>query len=124
MATKNAYNRAIVKQNIAHMEQMTDWAFQQFPYYSYPVKLVVFPELCSPGFPFNTVKEALASEVPETVPGETTDRLGEKAKQYGTRICPGSVMEHDPEWPGAVFNCASLIDPNGKVVLKYRKVNS
>ncbi|MEW5975932.1 MAG: carbon-nitrogen hydrolase family protein [Acidobacteriota bacterium] len=56
--------------------------------------------------------------VAEPVPGPVTDRLGEKARQHRMYIVAG-VYERDGP---AVYNTAVLIDRQGKVAGKYRKV--
>jgi len=58
------------------------------------------------------------SDVAEAVPGPTTRRLGELARQRKTWIVAG-VYERDGE---AVYNTAVLIDRNGRFAGKYRKV--
>jgi predicted amidohydrolase len=54
----------------------------------------------------------------ETVPGPTTEQLGEKARQYGMYIVAG-LYEREGT---AVYNTAVLIDRQGNVAGKYRKV--
>jgi predicted amidohydrolase len=56
------------------------------------------------------------------VPGEETDKLAEKAVELDAYI-NGVVLEYDPEWgEDLVFNTSFILDPNGKVILKYRKM--
>jgi predicted amidohydrolase len=54
----------------------------------------------------------------EPVPGPTTRRLGEKAREHHTYIVAG-IMEREDK---AVYNTSVLIDRNGRLVGKYRKV--
>jgi beta-ureidopropionase len=56
------------------------------------------------------------------IPGEETERLAQKARQYRCYIFAASY-EVDPEWPGRYFNCGFIIDPQGDVALKYRKID-
>ncbi len=87
-----------------------------------PVKLVVFPEFAHAAPVFPTVAELLRTlSVP--VPNEHTERLTEKAREHGVYIQSGSMLEEDPQWPGAVFNTTCLIGPGG-ILNKYRKVNT
>jgi len=58
------------------------------------------------------------ADVAETVPGPTTEKLGQKAAQYGMYIAAG-LYEREGH---AVYNTAVLIDRKGKVAGKYRKV--
>ena len=54
----------------------------------------------------------------ETIPGETTERIGELAKRYGaTAICP----LFEKEMPGVYYNSAAVIGPDGALLGKYRK---
>lgn len=58
-------------------------------------------------------------EVAEPIPGPTTARLGEVARQYGCYLVAG-LYEQD----GNVFyNTAVLLDRQGKLVGKYRKTH-
>jgi predicted amidohydrolase len=50
-----------------------------------------------------------------TIPGEETDRLGEKAKQHNLYIA-GDMYTKEEEWPNHHFHTSFLIGPNGKVI--------
>ncbi|MBK8503747.1 MAG: carbon-nitrogen hydrolase family protein [Saprospiraceae bacterium] len=54
----------------------------------------------------------------ESIPGPTTDYLGQIAKESGMYIVAG-ILERDGK---AVFNTAILLDRDGQVAGKYRKV--
>jgi predicted amidohydrolase len=56
--------------------------------------------------------------VAESVPGPTTERLGEKARQHRMYVVAG-LYEREGN---AVYNTSVLIDREGKLVGKYRKV--
>ncbi len=58
------------------------------------------------------------SEVAEQIPGTVTSMLGEVAKKYGMYII-GAMGELDGH---AIYNTAVLIDRDGRVAGKYRKV--
>jgi predicted amidohydrolase len=90
-----------------------------------PVKLVVFPEnILRHEFndrdPNVTQEEKVESAV--TIPGPETDKIAEKARKYKTYVS-ASIHEKDPEYPEYFFNTAFIIDPIGKIILKYRKIN-
>jgi len=90
-----------------------------------PIRLVVFPEnILRHEFndrdPKVTQTEKVESAV--TIPGPETDKLAEKARQYKTYIS-GSIHEKDNEYPGYFFNTAFIMNPIGKIILKYRKIN-
>lgn len=54
------------------------------------------------------------------IPGEETDAIGKKAKQYGCYIVFGSYAT-DPDWPNHVLSITTIIGPDGKVVDKHWK---
>lgn len=58
------------------------------------------------------------AEVAETIPGPTTARLGELARKRSSYIAAG-IYEREGT---AIYNTAVLIDRNGNVEGKYRKV--
>jgi predicted amidohydrolase len=87
------------------------------------VRLVCFPEFSIGGLYNNqtTVQEVKRYQA-ITIPGPETDALAEKAKKYNTYIAACN-HENDPAWPDNFFNTAFIINPEGKVILKYRKMN-
>jgi len=90
-----------------------------------PVKLVLFPEnILRHEFdeddPSQTQRDRVASAVP--IPGPETDELAEKARQYSTYVS-ASIHERDPEYPDHFFNAAFIMNPKGRIILKYRKIN-
>ncbi|HWU40754.1 MAG TPA: nitrilase-related carbon-nitrogen hydrolase, partial [Candidatus Acidoferrum sp.] len=58
------------------------------------------------------------------IPGEETHQLAERARAHGIYIF-GAAFEMDEDWgPQLFFNTAFLINPEGKIILKYRKNHS
>jgi predicted amidohydrolase len=86
-----------------------------------PVRLVVFPEFAHAAPIYAGVGDLLRHLSVE-IPNEHTDRLVAKAREHDVYIQSGTFLEHDPRWPGAVFNTSCLVGPAG-ILLKYRKVN-
>jgi predicted amidohydrolase len=90
-------------------------------------KLVVFPEFFLTGAPegfgksFRTLKGY--QDICIEIPGEYTDVLAKKAAQYGIYIV-GNSYERDESLPGRVLNTDYIIDPRGRIALKYRKLNA
>lgn len=81
-------------------------------------ELIVFPELANTGYiePFTNKEFALKLyEQSETVPGPTTELLGEVARTQRTWIVVGLSRLH-PTIPQVLFNSAVLIGPDGAVV--------
>jgi predicted amidohydrolase len=80
-------------------------------------KLIVLPEVWT-GLGYST--PTAYKEIAEPIPGPTTDKLGALAKRYGCHIV-GSTYESVAG--GTMYNTASLIGPDGKVMGLYRKTH-
>jgi len=89
-----------------------------------PVKLVCFPEFSIGGlYTTTTSNDDVKQWEAISIPGPETDRLAEKAKQYNIYIAAVN-HENDPDYPDYFFNTAFIINPKGKIILKYRKLNT
>jgi len=109
-----------VKKNIEHMGEMLDWGVKLFDELV-PPKLAALPE-GSLGQRPRDVRDPEKSHI-ITIPGEETDLFGELAKKYELYIV-ANASEKDPKYEKvSYFNCAFVINPKGRVILKYRKVN-
>jgi predicted amidohydrolase len=58
----------------------------------------------------------------ESIPGPTTERLMERAAHHAMFIIAGSIFEVSPQ-PGKLYNTSVLINPDGRIVAKYRKIH-
>jgi len=76
--------------------------------------LACFPETCLFGW-LNPAAHRLA----DPVPGTTSERLGELARRHGLMFAIGLAERED----GRLFDSALLIDRDGRVLLRHRKVN-
>jgi len=90
-----------------------------------PVRLTVLPEnILRHEFdtqdPDQTQADRVATAV--AIPGPETDKLGEMAKKYKTYIS-ASIHERDLEHPDYFFNTAFIMNPKGRIILKFRKIN-
>ncbi len=85
--------------------------------------LLLFPEFSLTGFPLTETAEQWIEKACTEIPGPFTQRLQSRARQHGIYI-GANAYERDPEWPGRYFNCSFLIDPQGDVILKYRRINT
>jgi len=87
------------------------------------VKLVVLPEYVLTGFPIaETVphwaaKAALDTDGPEYV------ALAETAQAASVHLA-GNAYERDPHFPGVYFQTSFLIGPDGRTLLRYRRLIS
>lgn len=58
--------------------------------------------------------------IDDTVPGNTTDRLGELAKKYSTYILCGTMVEREND---KYYNTCVVLDSNGEIAGKARKIH-
>ncbi len=92
--------------NLAGMAQRLDVLMHRYPW----VQMVVFSELCVLG-PLRGNAEPL--------PGPTENAFREMAARHGIWLVPGSMFELEGD---RVYNTAAVIDPDGQVVGRYRKM--
>ena len=57
------------------------------------------------------------------IPGEETEAIGKKAKEYGCYIVFGSYAK-DADWPNHVLSLTTIIGPDGTVVDKHWKARN
>jgi predicted amidohydrolase len=132
---KLAFEKSDVKVNLEHALQLLDSVQVYGPVgkaardeYA-PIKLICFPEYFLQGELFfhksgfgPSVRELNKKGVHVQVPGEETDKLAQKAIELEAYI-NGVALEYDLDWgDDLVFNTSFILDPNGKVILKYRKI--
>ena len=107
----------IIDENLDRIFELLDWTALRLG----DVKLAVFSEYSIIGqYRPRSVDEWLA--LAETIPGDVTDQIGRKAKERGCYIV-GNLYERDDDWPGRLFNTSFIVDPDGQIILKYRKNN-
>jgi len=88
-----------------------------------PMKLVVFPEFFLQGWTGQATLDEYRREILIRIPGEETRLLAEACADHQIFLC-GGALEHDPDWDDRFFNTAFVIDPQGDMILKYRKFNT
>lgn len=93
-------------ENVSAMRHRLDLLMGRFPW----VQMVMFSELA----PLGPLPENAAA-----LPNRTEEAFQEMAARHGIWLLPGSVFERVDE---AVYNTASVIDPQGQVVGRYRKM--
>lgn len=95
-----------VQENVTHMGSRLDVLMSVYPW----VQMVVFSELA----PFGP----LISKA-QPIPNPTEALFQEWARKYGIWLLPGSMFETVGD---KVYNTATVIDPNGAIVGRYRKM--
>lgn len=106
-----------LKDNLAHMLKAIDKVF----HWNAPSDIVQFHEFPITGFDIWTREECLKLSI--EVPGEQTEAIGKKAKQYGCYIAFGSYAV-DPDWPGHVLSLTTIVGPDGEVADKHWKARN
>lgn len=57
------------------------------------------------------------------IPGEETEEVAKKARQYGSYIVFGSYVR-DPDWPNHLLSITTIIGPDGSIVDKHWKARN
>ena len=92
--------------------------------------LIAFPEVFIAGYPYWNRLENVFKTTPfftellknaVTVPGPTTDRLCRAAKDHQVYLVMG-VNERPTNTLGTLYNTNLVIDPEGEIILKHRKL--
>ena len=96
-----------VNENVTAMEHRLDILMARFPW----VQMVLFSELA----PFGPL-----TRFAEPIPGTTEERFQAVAKRHGVWLIPGSMFEKTPD--DKIYNTTSVINPQGDVVARYRKI--
>ena len=110
---------AIIKENIDHALGLIDATTQS----AEPPALVVLPEFALQGPPHGLPAADWIEKACCPIPGAITEPLQGLARRRQIYI-GAHQFESDPEWPGRYFNTSFLIDPDGDVILRYRRVNT
>lgn len=95
-----------VASNVEMMKLKIDITMNLYPW----IEMIVFSELCAFG---------PLSHAAQPIPNNFEAEMQAKAKQYGIWLLPGSIFE---KTDGKIYNTASVINPQGEVVTRYRKM--
>src|SRR5712692_5688044 len=63
------------------------------------------------------------ADAAQTIPGPAIERLQEKARKHKMIVHGGSIIERHPEVVGKFYNTSVLIDRDGEIVARYRKIH-
>jgi len=103
--------------NLGHMLEQIDNAF----HFGAGADILFFHEFPITGFNAWTRKEIL--QVAVEIPGEESEAISEKAKQYGCYVVFGSYAR-DAGWPNHVLSITTIIGPDGSIVDKHWKARN
>ena len=93
--------------NVELMKTKIELAMTIYPW----VQMIVFSELAAYGPLTHHAQE---------LPGPFEEVMREMARKHSIWLLPGSVFEKGED--GKIHNTASVIDPDGNVVARYRKM--
>jgi len=88
-----------------------------------PVRLAVLPEYLLTSYPGRISIPDFAAKAALEVDGPEYEALGRIAVTQKLFLA-GNAYELDRHFPGLYFQTSFVIDPTGKVVLRYRRLNS
>jgi len=114
--------RQDIKKNLDRYVELIDYTAGY--YWEWTCRLIAFPEYFLQGVTTPGKGEKKRSnflDVGIEVPGEETEVLAKKAKEYNLYIAGAGVVELDCNFPGHWFNTGIIIGPKGDIILKYRK---
>jgi predicted amidohydrolase len=95
-----------IASNVEMMKLKLNITMSLYPW----VEMVVFSELCAYG-PLTHTAEA--------IPGNFEQEMQAMAKKHGIWLLPGSIFEKSE---GHIYNTATVINPQGEIVTRYRKM--
>lgn len=87
------------------------------------LRLVVLPEACLTGPAIGDPVEDWTKKAAIDVDGPEYDRFGEIASNHQIFIA-GTAFERDENFPGLNFHSCFVVAPDGKVILRYRRLHS
>lgn len=106
------------RQNVQHMCDLIDYASG----FSGPKDLLFFHEFPITGYNYRW-NIADARRVAIELPGEETEALAKKARQYGTWLVFGSYVR-DPDWPDNLLSITTIMNDKGEIVDKHWKARN
>ncbi len=95
-----------VTSNLPGMDERLNILMMRYPW----VQMVVFSELCAFG---------PSPEHAQSLPGPAEEAFQEMARRHGIWLIPGSLFERRD---GQIYNTAPVINPEGHVVARHRKM--
>ncbi len=106
------------RDNLTHMLDLIDAANG----WGGPKDIVFFHEFPITGFSGSWKRSDLLKVCIE-IPGEETEAIAKKARQYGCYVVFGSYAR-DGDWPDHVLSITTIIDPEGAIVGRHWKLRN
>ncbi len=108
---------AIIRENVNRYLSLMDYVSHRWG----SAKLFVMPEFSLTGTEHGrTVEDWI--KVAHRIPGPELEPFARFARDNAAYVA-GGTMEFDPNYPDRWFNTAFLFGPEGKLVMRYRKIN-
>ncbi|MDJ0704075.1 MAG: nitrilase-related carbon-nitrogen hydrolase [Leptolyngbyaceae cyanobacterium MO_188.B28] len=104
--------------NLNHMLELIDAANN----WGGPKDLLLFHEFPITGYSHRWSRQDVLKAAIE-IPGEETEAIGEKAKEYGSYIVFGSYAKM-MDWPNHVLSITTIIGPDGTILDKHWKARN
>ncbi|MCA8892380.1 nitrilase-related carbon-nitrogen hydrolase [Hyphomonas sp.] len=105
------------KANLDHMLGLIDASARAFG----QPDLLFFHEFPITGWDMWNRSEVLRLAI--DIPGDETEAIGRKAKEYGMYVVFGSYAR-DPDWPGHALSITTMIGPDGKILARDWKARN
>ena len=99
-------------ENLSNVERFLDQAADM------GAQFVALPELWTYLGPSSGYDNAA-----QTIPGPIIEILQEKARKHHMIVHGGSILERDPQLAGKFYNTSVLINRDGEIVARYRKIH-
>jgi predicted amidohydrolase len=81
--------------------------------------MVCFPEFFTTGYNLNLIGDDFY-DLAEPIPGPTTERMGQQAREHGMAIL-GTIVERDGTQERMLYDTTFLLNAEGRLVGRYRK---
>lgn len=119
-ASDRSCARSLMQQTINRLEQQIS---ASIAFIGSDCKLVVLPEYFLTGFPMGESLAVWAEKACLEMAGAEYEALGKIAQKHDIFLA-GNAYELDPNFPGLYFQTCFVLDPDGIIVLRYRRLNS
>ena len=106
------------RRNLNHMLDLIDMAQAS----GLPKNILFFHEFPITGFRFHWNRDDV-QRIAIEVPGEETEEISKKARQYGCFIVFGSYVR-DSDWPGHNLSITTIIGDDGEVLARHWKARN